>query len=68
MYPLITKHSHQLFIRLAFPSIVEVTMTTGNALASYGLTSTSSLAKYMFDEVLFEQDGSSAHDTICVDD
>lgn len=68
MYPLIKKHSHQVFTRLVFPSAVEVTTTMGNALSSYGLTSTSPIAKYIFDEVVFKQHGSSASDIICVDD
>jgi hypothetical protein len=68
MHPLIKKHSHQVFTRLVFPSAIEVTTTTGNALSSYGLTSTCSVAKYIFDEVVFKQHGSSASDIICVDD
>jgi hypothetical protein len=52
MLPLIKKRSHDLFVKLAFPSMIEVTTTNGNALSTFGLTSTSPLARMIFDEFL----------------
>jgi hypothetical protein len=68
MYPLIKKHCHKVFTRLVFPSSLKVTMTTGNALCGYGLTSTCALANYIFDKIMLKQHGSSARNIICVDD
>jgi hypothetical protein len=68
MYPLIKKHCHKVFTRMVFPSKLEVTTTMGTALCGFGLTSTCALAKYIFDEIVFKQHGTSARDIICVDD
>lgn len=51
--PHIKKHSQKVFSKLVFPSHVEVTTTTPNSLAMYGLTSTCALAQCIFDEIVF---------------
>jgi hypothetical protein len=68
MVPHIKKHAHIVFSMLIFPSKEEVTTTTVSSLPSRGLTSTSPLAKLIFDHVLFKNHGSSAGDSISIDD
>jgi hypothetical protein len=68
MLPLIKKRSHDLFIKLAFPSMIEVTTTNGKALSMFGLTSTSPLARMVFDEFVFKPQGSSSADPISPED
>jgi hypothetical protein len=68
MLPLIKKRSHDLFVKLAFPSMIEVTTTNGNALSTFGLTSTCPLARMVFDEFVFKAQGSSSADPISPDD
>jgi hypothetical protein len=68
MLPLIKKRSHDLFVKLPFPSKIEVTTTNGNALSTFGLTSTSPLAIMVFDEFLFKPQGSSSADPISPED
>ena len=60
MLPLIKKRSHDLFVKLAFPSMIEVTTTNGNALSTFGLTSTCPLARMVFDEFVFKAQASSS--------
>jgi hypothetical protein len=67
MLPLIKKRSHNLFVRLAFPSMIEVTMTNGNALSTFGLTSTCPLARMIFGKFVFKPQGSSSADPISPD-
>jgi hypothetical protein len=66
--PLIKKRSHDLFIKLAFPSMIEVTTTNQNALSTFGLTSTSPLARMIFDKFVFKPQGSSSADQISPED
>jgi hypothetical protein len=68
MLPLIKKRSHDLFVKLTFPSKIEVTTTNGNALSMFGLTSTSPLARMVFDKFLFKPQGSSSADPISPED
>jgi hypothetical protein len=68
MLPLIKKRSHDLFVKLAFPSMIEVTTTNGNALSTFGLTSTSPLARMVFDEFVFKPQGSSSVTPISPED
>jgi hypothetical protein len=68
MYPLIKKRSHDLFIKMPFPSTKEVTTTNGNSLSNFGLTHASPIATIVFDELLFKPQGSSALDSISPDD
>jgi ubiquitin len=68
MLPLIKKRSHDLFLKLAFPSMIEVTTTNGKALSTFGLTSTSPLARMVFDEFVFKPQGSSLADPISPED
>jgi hypothetical protein len=68
MLPLMKKHRHNLFIKLAFPSMIEVTMTSGNALSTFGLTSTSPLTRMLFDKFVFKAQGSSSADPIFPED
>jgi hypothetical protein len=68
MLPLIKKRSHNLFIKLAFPSMIEVTMTNENALSTLGLTSTSPLARMVFDKFVFKPQGSSSVNAISRED
>jgi hypothetical protein len=48
--------------------MIEVTTTNGNALSTFGLTSTSPLAIMVFDEFLFKPQGSSSADPISPED
>jgi hypothetical protein len=64
MLSLIKKCSHNLFIKLAFPSMIEITTTNGNALSTFGLTSISPLTRMVFDEFVFKPQGSSSADPI----
>jgi hypothetical protein len=66
--PLIKKRSHGLFVKLAFPSMIEVTTTNGRALLMFGLTSTSPLARMVFDKFVFKPQGSSSADPISPED
>lgn len=68
MLPHIKKHAHIVFSKLIFPSHKEVTTTKVTSLADFGLTSTSTLANMIFDEVIFKNHGSSAGDCISIDD
>jgi hypothetical protein len=68
MLPLIKKCSQDLFIKLAFPSMIEVTTTNGNALSMFGLTSTSSLASMVFDKCVFKPQCSSSANPISPED
>jgi hypothetical protein len=68
MLPLIKKRSHDLFLKLAFPSMMEVTTTNGNSLSTFGLTSTSPLARMVFEEFVFKPQGSSSADPISPED
>jgi hypothetical protein len=68
MLPLIKKHSHDLFVKLAFPSMIEVTTTNGNALSTFGLTSTCPLTRMVFDEFVFKPQGSSFANPISPED
>jgi hypothetical protein len=69
MFPLIKKRSHDLFVKLAFPSMIEVTTTNnGNALSTFGLTSICFLARMVFDEFVFKPQGSCSADPIFPDD
>jgi hypothetical protein len=68
MLPFIKKRSHDLFVKLAFPSMIEVTTTNGNALSAFGLISTSPLARMVFDEFVFKPQGSSSADPISPED
>jgi hypothetical protein len=68
MLPLIKKCSHNLFIKLAFPSMIEVTTTNGNALSMFGLTSTSPLARMVCDEFVFKPQGSRSANPISPED
>ena len=68
MLPFIKKRSHNLFVMLAFPSMIEVTTTNGNALSTFGLTSTYPLARMVFDKFVFKPQGSSSADPISPDD
>jgi hypothetical protein len=67
MLPLIKKRSHDLFVKLAFPSMIEVTTTNGNALSTFGLTSTCPLARMVFDKFVFKPQGSSFANPISPD-
>jgi hypothetical protein len=67
-YPLIKKHSHDLFIKMPFPSTLEVTTTNGKSLSIFGLTSACPIATIVFDDLLFKPQGSSAKDSISTDD
>jgi hypothetical protein len=60
MLPLIKTRSHDLFVKLAFPSMIEVIMTNENALSTFGLTSTSPVARMAFDKFVFKPQGSSS--------
>jgi hypothetical protein len=64
MLPLFKKCTHDLFVKLAFPSMIEVTTTNGNGLSTFGLTSTSPVARMVFDEVVFKPQDSSSADSI----
>jgi hypothetical protein len=68
MLPLIKKRSHNLFVKLAFPSMIEVTTTNGNALSTFGLTSTSPPARMVFDEFVFKPQGSGFANPISPED
>jgi hypothetical protein len=68
MLPFIKKRSHNLFMKLTFPSMIEVTTTNGNALSTFGLTSTSLLARMVFDKFVFKPQGSSSADLISPED
>jgi hypothetical protein len=68
MLPLIKKCSHDLFVKLAFPSMIEVTMTNGKALSTFGLTSTSPLARMVFDKFVFKPQCSSSANPISPED
>jgi hypothetical protein len=68
MLPLIKKRSHNLFVKLAFPSMIEVTTTNGKAISTFGLTSTSPLARMVFDEFVFKPQGSSSANPISPED
>jgi hypothetical protein len=68
MYPLIKKRSHDLFIKMPFPSTLEVTTTNGKALPTFGLTSACPIATIVFDDLLFKPQGSSPVDPISPDD
>jgi hypothetical protein len=57
MLSLFKKRSHDLFVKLAFPSMIEVTTTNGNALSTFGLTSTCPLARMVFDKICFQTSG-----------
>jgi hypothetical protein len=48
--------------------MIEVTMTNGKALSTFGLTSTSPLARMVFDEFVFKPQGSSSADPISPED
>jgi hypothetical protein len=60
MLPLIKKCSHNLVVKLAFPSVIEVTTTNGNSLSTFDLTSTSPLARMVFGKFVFKPQGSSS--------
>jgi hypothetical protein len=64
MLPLIKKRSHDLFVKLAFRSMIKVTTTNGNALSTFGLASTFPLARMVFDGFVFKPQGSSSADPI----
>jgi hypothetical protein len=68
MLLLIKKHSNNIFVKLAFPSMIEVTTTNGNTLSTFGLTSTSPLARMVFDKFVFKLHGSSSSDPISPED
>jgi hypothetical protein len=68
LIPVIKKRSHDLFLKLAFPSMIEVTTTNGKALSMFGLTSTCPLARMVFDEFVFKPQGSSSADPIAPED
>jgi hypothetical protein len=67
MLPLIKKRSHDLFVKLTFPSMIEVTTTYGNALSTFGLTSTCPLARMVFDKFVSKPQGSSSANSISPD-
>jgi hypothetical protein len=48
--------------------MIEVTTTNVNALSTFGLTSTSPLARMVFDEFVFKPQGSSSADPISPED
>jgi hypothetical protein len=48
--------------------MIEVTTTNGNALSTFGLTSTSPLARMVFDKFVFKSQGSSSADPISPED
>jgi hypothetical protein len=48
--------------------MIEVTTTNGKVLSTFGLTSTSPLARMVFDEFVFKPQGSSSADPISPED
>ncbi len=57
--PVIKKKIFHIFLRLIFPSQLEVTSTTDRSLAGFGLTANSPLAQLCFQDILFNMKGTA---------